>query len=97
MFSAPLKCLVGNDPPNFGIPIFRRSTVVLGMSAFVLARHILFVVAFDRISGLARHDSGFGELLCTPQPRVYMEVSGTRRCLLGLVSSMVEEKLPVST
>eukprot|EP00955_Chlamydomonas_euryale_P058762 357202-Chlamydomonas_euryale.AAC.24 len=27
MFSAPLKCLVGNDPPNFGIPIFRLSTV----------------------------------------------------------------------
>eukprot|EP00955_Chlamydomonas_euryale_P065215 359184-Chlamydomonas_euryale.AAC.1 len=27
MVSAPLKCLVGNDPPNFGIPIFRLSTV----------------------------------------------------------------------
>eukprot|EP00955_Chlamydomonas_euryale_P112364 366128-Chlamydomonas_euryale.AAC.9 len=34
MLSAPLKCLVGNDAPNFDIPIFRLSTVC-GMSRTV--------------------------------------------------------------
>eukprot|EP00955_Chlamydomonas_euryale_P054264 355754-Chlamydomonas_euryale.AAC.26 len=29
MFSAPLKCLVGNDPLIFGIPIFRLSTATV--------------------------------------------------------------------
>eukprot|EP00955_Chlamydomonas_euryale_P011550 124204-Chlamydomonas_euryale.AAC.1 len=32
MFSAPLKCLVGNDFPNFGIPIFRLSTVFASLA-----------------------------------------------------------------
>eukprot|EP00955_Chlamydomonas_euryale_P014139 152397-Chlamydomonas_euryale.AAC.1 len=37
--SAPLKCLVGNDPPNFGIPNFRLSTRGPWEGPLTLQRH----------------------------------------------------------
>eukprot|EP00955_Chlamydomonas_euryale_P042542 352352-Chlamydomonas_euryale.AAC.1 len=55
MFSAPLKCLVGNDPPNFGIPIFRLSTVCGGDAASTVqtTRGLVLLTLQRRGAGVA--------------------------------------------